>query len=85
MVLGAFLINIVYLSKRTSPLRYILPGTIFMLLLIVYPLFYTFYISLTNYGTGHVLSKQQVINQLESRYFLPDNPVTYQYTAFKKG
>ncbi|MFP4017539.1 MAG: maltose ABC transporter permease MalF, partial [Halanaerobiales bacterium] len=83
ILLGTILLNIIYLSKKAYPLRYILPGTIFMLMLIVYPLIYTFYVSLTNYGTGHVLSKEQVIRQMEDRYYLPEDAETFGFTAFK--
>ncbi|MFW6034741.1 MAG: maltose ABC transporter permease MalF [Halothermotrichaceae bacterium] len=85
LILGIVFINIIYLSKKTYPLRYILPGTLFMLMLIVYPLFYTFYVSLTNYGTGHVLSKEQVITQLEGRYYLPEKPELLKYIVLKSG
>ncbi|MFP4016431.1 MAG: maltose ABC transporter permease MalF [Halanaerobiales bacterium] len=82
LLVGAILLNFVYLSKKAYPLRYILPGTIFMILLIIYPLFYTCYISFTNYGTGNILSKQQVIDQLESNYILPEDPDVYNFQAF---
>ncbi len=82
LIIGAVLINIVYLSQKAYPLRYILPGTIFMILLIIYPLFYTCYISFTNYGTGNILSKEQVINQLNTKFILPENPTVYDFKAF---
>ncbi|MFW5981128.1 MAG: maltose ABC transporter permease MalF [bacterium] len=75
--------NFVYLNERFYPLRYIIPGTFFMILLVVYPIFYTLYISTTNYGTGNMLSKAQVISQLEDKTYLPEEPRTFQYTAFK--
>lgn len=83
LLIGVISINYVYLSKKAYPLRYILPGTIFMLMLIVYPLIYTVYVSFTNYGTGHILNKEQVVKQLEERYYLPDNYRTYNFKPFK--
>lgn len=83
MIVCTILLNIVYLSNKSYPLRYILPGTIFMLVLVVYPILYTAYISMTNYGTGHILSKEQVINQLEDRYYLPENTQDYNFTAYQ--
>ena len=82
-VLVMILINYIYLSDKVYPLRYIIPGTFFMILLVVYPIFYTIYISTTNYGTGNMLDKEQVINQLEGRTFLPEDTRTYNFTAFK--
>ncbi|MFW5873356.1 MAG: maltose ABC transporter permease MalF [Bacillota bacterium] len=82
-VLVMVIINYVYLSDKVYPLRYIIPGTFFMVLLVVYPIFYTIYISTTNYGTGNMLDKEQVINQLEGRTYLPEDTRTYDFIAFK--
>lgn len=82
-VLVMVIINYVYLSDKVYPLRYIIPGTFFMILLVVYPIFYTIYISTTNYGTGNMLDKEQVINQLEGRTYLPEDTQTFNFTAFK--
>ena len=82
-VLVMILINYIYISDKVYPLRYIIPGTFFMILLVVYPIFYTIYISTTNYGTGNMLDKDQVINQLEGRTFLPEDTRTYNFTVFK--
>ena len=76
-------INIVYLVDKAYPMRYILPGTIFMVIFVVYPIFYTVYISFTNYGTGNILSKDQVVEQLENRYFSPDDAEEFKFNAFK--
>jgi len=61
----ALIINVAYLSPRTQALRWLTPGLVFLLLFVVWPLVYTTYVSLTNYQTGNVLSKDQVIDQLE--------------------
>ena len=61
----ALLVNFAYLSPRTQALRWLTPGLIFLLLFVVWPLVYTTYVSLTNYQTGNVLTKEQVIEQLE--------------------
>lgn len=83
LVIVTIIINYIYLSEKAYPLRYILPGTFFMILLVVYPIIYTVYVSFTNYGTGNILTKNQVINQIENRYYLPDNTKDYSYEAFK--
>lgn len=78
-------INYVVLKADAFPLRWISPGLAFMLLLSVYPIIYTIYISFTNFGTGHLLPKPQAIQVLEQRQFLPDTGKTYQYTLFRAG
>jgi arabinogalactan oligomer/maltooligosaccharide transport system permease protein len=53
-------IDLVYLSpRRLIPGKYLLPGTLFLLIFAVYPVLYTIYVSTTNYGTGNILSKDR--------------------------
>ncbi len=59
-----FMVAFVFLSPKAYPLRWMSPGLSFMLLISVYPILFTVYISLTNYGTGHLLPKQQTIDVL---------------------
>ena len=63
--LVALLVNWAYLSPRTKALRWLTPGLVFLLLFLVWPLVYTAYVSLTNYQTGNILSKDQVVEQFE--------------------
>jgi arabinogalactan oligomer/maltooligosaccharide transport system permease protein len=64
MVVATIGIDYVYLSSRTLPLKYLIPGTIFALVFQVYPVIYSANIALTNYGTGHVLTQEQAIDQI---------------------
>ena len=63
---AAVLVNWAYLSPRASASRWLTPGLILMAIFVVYPVFYTFYVSLTNWKTGNFLSKEQAINSLEA-------------------
>ena len=76
-------INYVFLKEDAYPLRWMAPGLAFMLLLSIYPIIFTIYISFTNYGTGHLLQKEQVIQVLTQRQFLPESGTTYRYTVFR--
>ncbi|MDH3248560.1 MAG: maltose ABC transporter permease MalF [Acidimicrobiia bacterium] len=68
MFIGAgLLLNWAYLSPRAQALPWLAPGLIFMAIFVVFPVIYTGYVSLTNWQTGNVLAKQQVIDQLESQ------------------
>jgi maltose/maltodextrin transport system permease protein/arabinogalactan oligomer/maltooligosaccharide transport system permease protein len=75
LIVGAVFINWVYLWPGTRALRWITPGLIFMIAFVVVPILYTFFISLTNWATGNILNKGQVIEILESRALVdPDAP-----------
>ena len=67
-IAALIVIDVVYLSKRrwAIPSKYLLPGTIFLLVFALYPILYTVYISTTNFGTGNNLSKDQAIEQIEA-------------------
>lgn len=61
----AVAMNVVYLVPRTRASRWILPGFIFMAIFVIWPVLYTAYVSLTNWATGNILTREQVIDQLE--------------------
>lgn len=67
-VLALIAIDVIYIPQRHFvPGKYLIPGTLFLLVFAVYPVFYTAYTSTTNYGTGNILSKSQAINQIEQQ------------------
>lgn len=53
--------DVVYFSKRALPLKYLLPGLIFLLTFQVFIFGYTGYIAFTNYGTGHSGTQEQAV------------------------
>ncbi len=69
-------LNYVYLSRRRIPTKYLVPGTVFLLLFQVYPVGFTMYTAFTNYGTGNILNKDQAIERLvsQSREITDDAP-----------
>jgi ABC-type sugar transport system permease subunit len=83
IVLITIFLNVVFLRKGMYPLRWMAIGLSLMALLSVYPILYTFWISFTNYGDGHLLTKQQSIDTLERQTYLPEGGVTFSWTAFQ--
>ncbi len=83
LVFGAAGILYVYTSDRAYPMRYLVPGLIFLIMMVVFPIGYTVYVSFTNMSTGHILPKQQAVAQIESRMYTPPNAPRYSYLAFK--
>lgn len=72
LVLAGLLINYAYLNPRANASRWLTPGLILMAIFVVFPVFYTFYISTTNWRTGNTLTKEQVIDNLEGRLIQTD-------------
>ena len=56
--------DVVYFSRRTLPLKYLLPGLGFLLVFQLFTMAYTAYVALTNYGTGHNVSQEQAVDAL---------------------
>ena len=76
LLLATIGINVVYLSRRALPAKYITPGLVFLAIFQVFVIVYTVYIAFTNYSTGHILTKDQAIEALltQSQSRVPDSP-----------
>jgi len=56
----------VYASQGMVATKYLLPGVILLLALQIWPLLYTISLSFTNYGDGHLFSKEEAIVAIEA-------------------
>ena len=78
LVLALLALNYAYFSKGL-PLKYLLPGLLLLLVFQVYTALFTGYMGFTNYGSGHLLNKDQAITQLTGQTTAvadsPDYPV----------
>lgn len=68
MLVALLALNYVYFTKKhTLPAKYIAPGVVFLLTFQVFVILYTAYISVTNYGDGHNLTREQAVAALLSQ------------------
>jgi arabinogalactan oligomer/maltooligosaccharide transport system permease protein len=76
----------VYLSPRHIPLKYLVPGTLFLLAFQLFPVVYTVAIAFTNYGDAHRGSKEEAALAIEgaSVQQLPDSPI-YELSIAAEG
>ena len=65
-------INWIYLTPKAVPLKYLVPGTVFLVTFLVYPVGYNVFLSTTNFGTGNIVSKDQAIAQILDRATVSD-------------
>jgi arabinogalactan oligomer / maltooligosaccharide transport system permease protein len=78
---ATIVINVVYLSRRLIPMKYLVPGMVFLFAFQLYPVIYTAYLSFTNYGAGHILNKTQAVEGIETEsLFTPEGSPAYQAT-----
>ncbi|WP_324715417.1 maltose ABC transporter permease MalF [Carboxydochorda subterranea] len=83
MVAGLVATTWIFTSPRAYPMRYIWPGFVFFALLVIYPIGYTVAVAFTDYGTGHMLSKEQVIRQFETMTYEPEDASRFRFAAFQ--
>lgn len=73
-VISGLAVNWAYLSPRARASKWLTPGLLFMALFVVYPVGYTFYVSITNWATGNVLEREVAIERLEQREIASEGP-----------
>ena len=73
LVLATAAIDLVYLlpHRWTLPLKFLLPGTVFLIVFQLVPIAYTINIAFTNYSTGHILTKDQAIEGVKQNSLAP--------------
>jgi len=76
-------INVVLLRQSARPLRWMVVGLALMALFTIYPIFFTIWVSFTNYGEGHLITEEQAVNQILRAKYLPETGRAYSWTAFK--
>jgi ABC-type sugar transport system permease subunit len=76
-------INVIFILPKAYPFRWMAIGLAFLLMFTVYPIILTFYVAFTNYGDGHLLTKEQALPLIEKITYLPEGAPTYKWTAYK--
>lgn len=56
----------VYGTRRAVPMKYLLPGLLLLVALQIWPIVYTVTLSFTNYGDGHLVSKEEAIQAIQA-------------------
>lgn len=73
-----------YLSARTVPMKFFLPGLLLLFAFVIAPIVYTVVMSNFNYKTGNIISKQEAITQIKGLGVQPDaNGTTFDIVVGK--
>ena len=81
----AIFLTLVYLHPRLTAARWLGIGLALAMLFTLYPILFTFYLSITNMGSGHLMSKQQAIDRLEGEQYQAEDAPRYGWTAFRSS
>jgi arabinogalactan oligomer/maltooligosaccharide transport system permease protein len=84
---GTVGIGYLYLTRRHVPAKYLVPGTIFLILFQVFPVLYTMSTAFTNFGDGHRGAKQDAIVAIQTTSVkqVPGSPEYHLTVATKDG
>lgn len=77
--------TICYTVERMKPWRWLCIGLCLTSLFVLYPITYTFYLSTTNNGSGHILTKPQALETLQREQFIAEGGVAYRWTAYQSA
>ncbi len=78
-------LDIIFLVPGLYPLRWMAPGLALITLLVIYPIIFTVTTAFTNRGDGHLLPKDQTIELITSRGYVPEDARTYNWVPFRRG
>jgi arabinogalactan oligomer / maltooligosaccharide transport system permease protein len=86
LVLVTAVIFWVYLSPSRIPAKYLIPGTLFLLVFQVFPVLYTMSTAFTNFGDAHRGSKADAIQAIEGASIQKvEGSTDYRLTVATKG
>jgi arabinogalactan oligomer/maltooligosaccharide transport system permease protein len=72
LALATAALDAVYLApRRAIPLKFLLPGTIFLIAFQVIPIFYNANVALSNWSTGHLLTRAEAVEAIENNSLTP--------------
>jgi arabinogalactan oligomer / maltooligosaccharide transport system permease protein len=83
VLIVAIFVNVVLLSQKAYPIRWMVVGLVLMALFTIYPIFFTVWVSFTNYGEGHLITQEQAVEQILKEKYLPEAGKAYSWTAFR--
>ncbi len=86
LVVVLVLVNITYFRRGGLPLKYMLPGLVFLVAFQLYPAGYTFYASFTNLGTGHLISQEEARKSIQVQNEKPvEGSPSFDVRPIEKG
>ena len=91
LALGGFIsaavvfIFIISFNNAFAPWRWLAAGLVMAMLFTIFPILYTFYLSLTNMSGGNLATKTQAVKRISAELYTPEDEAPYSWTAYRKG
>jgi ABC-type sugar transport system permease subunit len=77
------MLNVIFLLPQAYAYRWMAIGLSFLIIFVIYPILFTVYVAFTNYGDGHLLTKEQALESIQKATYLPEEGKSYSWTAYK--
>jgi arabinogalactan oligomer / maltooligosaccharide transport system permease protein len=79
-------VNFAYFTNKALPLKYLIPGLVFLVAFQIYTMVFTGYASFTNYGSNHLGTKDEAITSIQAKNVVPvPNSPTYPVVPIVKS
>lgn len=79
------MLNVIFLLPQAYAYRWMAIGLSFLIIFVIYPILFTVYVAFTNYGDGHLLTKEQALKSIQQATYLPEEGKSYSWTAYKSA
>jgi len=83
LIVVALVLTTTYTVERLHSYRWLSVGISLMIVFVLYPILYTVVVSTTNTSFGHVLTKEQAIENLAREQYVPEGGQHYKWTAYQ--
>jgi ABC-type sugar transport system permease subunit len=77
------MLNVIFLLPQAYAYRWMAIGLSFLIIFVIYPILFTVYVAFTNYGDGHLLTKEQALVSIQKATYLAEEGKSYSWTAYK--
>lgn len=87
LILTMVVADFIIFNRKAYPYRYVLPALVLLFVLVIYPIYFTINTAFTNFGTGHIFTREEVIERLlmDPQYtFKIEEEPSYFYTVFTR-
>lgn len=82
VVLLLIFIDYALINPKGYPYKYMIPALIFMMILTIYPIYFTFQLAFENYETGYMVTRQQAINSMLDTIVISPDAKFFDYSVY---
>lgn len=82
VVLLLIFIDYALINPKGYPFKYMIPAIIILMILTVYPIYFTVQLAFQNYETGYMWTRDQAVNIMLDTIVISPNPKFFNYSVY---